>query len=66
MCIFVARRLDERFVVGAQKIGQTDLHRQIAAEAADAVLALHPSGKRQADAGRVQAEKPVETVIFFP
>ena len=52
-------------VVRAQEVRQADLRRAVAPEAADAVLPPHLFGKREADEVRVDAEIPVEPVIFF-
>ena len=65
MGIFVPCGVEHGVVVRAQEVRQTDLRRAIAPKAADAVLPPHLFGKREADGARVDAEIPVEPVIFF-
>ena len=66
VCIFMAGGLQKRRIIAPQKVCKADLHRQVAPEAANAVLPLHPFGKAQPQPGGIQAQKTVEPVIFFP
>ena len=65
MGIFVPCGVEHGVVLRAQEVRQADLRRAVAPEAADAVLPPHLFGKREADEARVDAEIPVEPVIFF-